>query len=631
MADSVLRVLLKGDASGLNSSLQTASSKLESFGSKVKSVGSSLSRLSLPLGIAGGAAIKMASSFQESLNKVEVSFKGSNQQVKDFAKTTLDSFGIAESTALDMAAMFGDMSTSMGLSTKEAANMSTSLVGLAGDLSSFKDIGVDQINTALSGIFTGETESLKRLGIVMTEANLKQFALSKGIQKNIKDFTQAEKVQLRYQYVMAMTTNAQGDFERTSDSAANQMRTFQETLKELGVTFGETILPQFTEFVKKVNELLKEFKELDPETKKNIMSFGALLIALGPVLKIAGSVISAFGKMKGAIKSLGTATGGALGGAITGIGALLFAFDQLTDKVASNLSLWEKLKITFKSGGFGGAAGMAQALVGMGTQSFIKGQQNAQDQQLSGMDLLSYGQTGEQRTTPSGNVVDALDEELAALEKNIEGWDEFATRFNYDLKESEANIEYFANSVSTIIDGIGDKGGELAEQMSIDFGMIGASIGQALATAVVNGDNLIQTLAASILSALGSLLVQIGKAAVLASEAIKKFAIPSLGLAAGIAAIAFGTLLQGISTKVQSGSFAAFANGGIVSSPTLGLVGEYAGARSNPEVIAPLDKLKSMIGDRGASNVNVTGAFRVQGQDLIVALERANKQKNRIG
>lgn len=631
MADSVLRVLLKGDASGLNSSLKTASSKLESFGSKVKSVGSSLSRLSLPLGIAGGAAIKMASDFQESLNKVDVAFKGSSNQVKKFAKTTLDSFGIAEGTALDMAALFGDMSTSMGLNTQEAANMSTALVGLAGDLASFKNMNIEQVTTALNGVFTGETESLKRLGIVMTEANLQQFAMSEGIKKNIKDFSQAEKVQLRYRYVMAMTTNAQGDFSRTSDGAANQMRIFQETLKELGATFGETMLPTFTEAVKKVNELLKEFKELDPETKKNIISFGALLLALGPVLKIAGSVISAFGKMKGAIKSLGTATGGALGSAITGIGALLFAFDQLTDKVASNLSLWEKLKITFQSGGFGGGAGMAQALVNMGTQSFIKGQQNNQDQQLSGMDLLSYGQTGEQRTTPSGNVVDALDEELAALEKNIEGWDEFATRFNYDLKESEANIEYFANSVSTIIDGIGDKGGELAEQMSIDFGMIGASIGQALATAVVNGDNLIQTLAASILSALGSLLVQIGKAAVLASEAIKKFAIPSLGLAAGIAAIAFGTLLQGISTKVQSGSFAAFANGGIVSSPTLGLVGEYAGARSNPEVIAPLDKLKSLIGDRGTGNVNVTGAFRVQGQDLVVALQRAENLRTRKG
>lgn len=82
-----------------------------------------------------------------------------------------------------MAALFGDMSTSMGLTRSDAADLSTSLVGLAGDLASFKNINIEEVTTALSGVFTGETESLKRLGIVMTEVNLKQFAMEKGIQK----------------------------------------------------------------------------------------------------------------------------------------------------------------------------------------------------------------------------------------------------------------------------------------------------------------------------------------------------------------------------------------------------------------------------------------------------------------
>ena len=74
----------------------------------------------------------------------------------------------------------------------------------------------------------------------------------------------------------------------------------------------------------------------------------------------------------------------------------------------------------------------------------------------------------------------------------------------------------------------------------------------------------------------------------------------------------------------------AFAKGGIVSTPTLGLVGEYTGARSNPEVIAPLDKLKNMIGDRGSSQVQVAGQFTLKGQDLVVALQRADRNRNRI-
>jgi len=78
-----------------------------------------------------------------------------------------------------------------------------------------------------------------------------------------------------------------------------------------------------------------------------------------------------------------------------------------------------------------------------------------------------------------------------------------------------------------------------------------------------------------------------------------------------------------------AGAATAFANGGIVSGPTLGLIGEYSGARSNPEVVAPLDKLKGMIGQQG-NRVEVGGQFRVQGQDLVLALQRADKNRNRI-
>ena len=141
MAEKNLKINITGDSSKLKNALSSASSKLSSFGSKMQSVGKSLStRLTLPLAVAGGAAVKFASDFQESMNKVDVAFGESKQEVKDFAKTTLKQFGIAEGSALDMAALFGDMATSMGLNQSAASNMSTSLVGLAGDLASFKNI-----------------------------------------------------------------------------------------------------------------------------------------------------------------------------------------------------------------------------------------------------------------------------------------------------------------------------------------------------------------------------------------------------------------------------------------------------------------------------------------------------------
>ena len=111
-------------------------------------------------------------------------------------------------------------------------------------------------------------------------------------------------------------------------------------------------------------------------------------------------------------------------------------------------------------------------------------------------------------------------------------------------------------------------------------------------------------------------------------------------VAAAAAALVLSTLLGGTGLgkvlKISKsftetfGAITGFAKGGIVSSPTLGLMGEYPGARSNPEVIAPLDKLKTMIGDRGSSAVQVGGQFTLKGQDLVVALQRADRNRKRI-
>jgi hypothetical protein len=292
MSNPRLQVDIGANITELQKALKTVENRLSGFGKRLGEIGTTFStRLTLPLVTAGGAAIKLASDFEESLNKVNVAFGNSSLEVEAFAKSTLDSFGIAEGSALDMAALFGDMATSMGISTGEASKMSTQLVGLAGDLASFKNISVDRAQTALAAIFTGETEALKSLGVVMTQANLEAFALSQGIQKNIQDMTQAEQVNLRFAYVMSKTTNAQGDFARTQGGAANQMRIFQESLKQLGQQFGSTILPLFTRVVKRVNEIVKVFATLDAETRTKIMTLGVALASLGPILVTLGIAV----------------------------------------------------------------------------------------------------------------------------------------------------------------------------------------------------------------------------------------------------------------------------------------------------------------------------------------------------
>lgn len=288
-----INVKFKVDLSGLSTEMQNAMRQIDKVGQRMQALGRNMSTfVTLPVLAAGGAATKMASDFEESMNKVNVAFENSSDSVKSFSKESLKNFGIAEGTALDMAAGFGDMATSMGLTRPAAAKMSTSLVGLAGDLASFKNIGVDQAMTALNGVFTGETESLKRLGIVMTEANLQAFALSKGIKTQIKDMDQASKVNLRYAYIMENTSNAQGDFARTGGGAANQTRIFFERLKQIGQQFGSIILPLFTKAVTYVNNLFTGFSELSEGTKKTIVVIAGLVAAIGPLLTAVGAVLS---------------------------------------------------------------------------------------------------------------------------------------------------------------------------------------------------------------------------------------------------------------------------------------------------------------------------------------------------
>jgi multisubunit Na+/H+ antiporter MnhG subunit len=293
MGLAAINIKFTADLRGFSTEMQNSIRRIGALGKELQTAGRGLSTfVTLPLVAAGAAAVKFASDYEESVNKVNVAFGPASEGVKEFAKTSLESFGIAEGTALDLAATYGDMATALGLPVENAAAMSKSLVGLAGDLASFKNISIDIANTALTSIFTGETESLKKLGIVMTEANLQAFALSQGINKQVKDMSQAEKVGLRYNYVLSVTKNAQGDFARTGGGAANQMRIFQESLKQIAQQLGAVILPLFTKAITFVNGLIKGFSGLSDETKTTIVVVAGIAAAIGPLLTVMGSLLT---------------------------------------------------------------------------------------------------------------------------------------------------------------------------------------------------------------------------------------------------------------------------------------------------------------------------------------------------
>jgi hypothetical protein len=287
----------------IEKNIRTTNIEFDKAGEKLKRLSKNLSsfgkeafvKISLPLGLLANKFIKDASNYSESINKVDVAFGDASISVKKFAETAGKNFGIDRGTALDMSALFGDMATGMGLAKDKASVLATSLVGLSGDLASFKNLNVSEVQTALSGVFTGETESLKRLGIVMTETNLQQFALSQGINKKISNLNQGEKVLLRYNYVVAMSKNSIGDFSRTQSGFANQTRILSSRFKDLSITLGTMILPYAVKLLEYAIKLITYFQSLSERTQKWILIIGGLAIVVAPIILALATLSFAIG------------------------------------------------------------------------------------------------------------------------------------------------------------------------------------------------------------------------------------------------------------------------------------------------------------------------------------------------
>lgn len=283
-----------------NANLKALSSRLKEVGDKMTAVGQSMTtKVTAPIVAGYTLASKYASDYEENLNKLDVAFGDNSQAVKDWANTASTEFGLSKVQATDAASAFGALGKGIGLSESEAAGMSTTLAGLSADLGSYFNVGVDESAKALEGIFTGESEALKKFGVVMTDTNLKQFAEDQGLVWSEMDQTQ--KTMLRYQYVLEKTKDAQGDFARTSDGTANSTKVFQASLQDLGTAIGTNLLPIITPVIQKITELINKFQTLSPEAQKIITIVGLIVAAIGPVLMIIGTLISSIGAIAGAI------------------------------------------------------------------------------------------------------------------------------------------------------------------------------------------------------------------------------------------------------------------------------------------------------------------------------------------
>ena len=204
----------------------------------------------------GKQCVELASNLNEVQNVVDVTFKTMNKQVDEWAKNAAGSFGLSETMAKRYVGTFGSMAEAFGFTEKEAYDMSTALTGLAGDVASFYNISQDEAYTKLKSVFSGETETLKELGIVMTQNALDAYALANGYGKVTKDMTEQEKVALRLAFVQGQLANASGDFARTSESWANQTRLLALNFDSLRATIGQSLIAALLPVVKVMNGII---------------------------------------------------------------------------------------------------------------------------------------------------------------------------------------------------------------------------------------------------------------------------------------------------------------------------------------------------------------------------------------
>lgn len=206
----------------------------------------------------GKNALEYGSDITEVENVVDVAFGSMAQHAYDFASTAKEQFGLSELAAKQYSGTMMAMLKSSGVAQEAAARMSTTIAGLAGDLASFYNLETDEAFYKLRAAISGETEPMKALGVNMNIVNLEAFAMSKGITKAYKDMTLAEQATLRYEYLLAKTADAQGDFARTAGTYANQIRLLKLNFQSLSAVIGQGLIAGILPAIKALNALMSK-------------------------------------------------------------------------------------------------------------------------------------------------------------------------------------------------------------------------------------------------------------------------------------------------------------------------------------------------------------------------------------
>lgn len=376
---NILSVSLKGLGTRLNKTLKG----VKLFTSQILAAAGIMGGL---YGIIRGGlkAMEISSSLTEVQNVVDTTFGNMSDKVQEFADNSIRQFGMSELSVKQFASRFQAMGTAMGIppslikSSNEFLNSQTNgyvglsdsmsdvslnLTKLTADIASFYDVEQAEVAEDLAAIYTGMTVPLRKYGLDLTQATLKEWAMKNGLDANVKSMSQAEKTMLRYQYVLANTTAAQGDFAKTADTWANQVRILKQSFEQLGSIIGTSLINAFKPLVQTLNSVLLyviDFAEKVTEALGTIFGWkyesggtGGIAQDWSDIADTTGEAADNIDKMKKGLRAFDElnnitspdkdGTSGGVGGAGEGAGGGLVKTDAIWENYKSEIDTLYKL------------------------------------------------------------------------------------------------------------------------------------------------------------------------------------------------------------------------------------------------------------------------------------------------
>ena len=654
------------DLKGFDRAMKKAQKSLKRFGKNIERTGKNLTTsLTLPILGLGAAALKFGSDLQETDSKFKQVFSSIQQEAEQTAQVFKDSFGLSELAAKQLLSDTGDLLVGFGFTEKAALDLSSQVNELAVDLASFTNFegGAEGASKALTKALVGETESAKSLGIVIRQGTKEYKDRTEQIMKEQGVSILQAKAINNLEIAYSQSQKALGDFERTSGDFANQLRIVKGDLVDVAAEMGARLIPYAQAAIEKLKGLIQWFDGLSDSQKDNIVKWGLILAAVGPVLIIVGKLATGLSALIPVVKGVVAVLGFLRVAILTNpIGILVAAlalaagafityrltankaktanddFNDSTETAAEKIERLSKLVDNVGQDQFD--IGIQETIDEIarleaeiqGIEETLTGVDRPRD--MLGLDLL-YDQS--EKATNSLEDFETLLIKLKKAQKEstattitaveIMGGqnDELKDLTTETIKYSRAldpllaNIEKYSKIMSPIEDqfkGIVFWQTQISDSqklMNAGYMMFGDVLSSSLESALGSQEDFFKVFIANIKKAIRSLLIQLAVMTLI-----------NVLMGGGKAAFSIAAI-KGNLGKIMN--VQGFAEGGLVTGPTTALIGEGIGTTaSNPEVVAPLDRLKQFM-NGGDQNIVVTG--KLVGNDIFLSYAKTGVNRLR--